>query len=322
MRAALLLVVERLRSGGRAFAADARHGQIAVLASLLVFGRFALDFDISLAQIAFTLGGALAFQWAATRLWRLPSFEPRSALISGLSLCLLLRTDAPWLALAAAAIAVFSKFLIRVRGKHLFNPTNLALVAMVLVTGGSWARPGAVWISPGQWGSTTVFAAVLGCAGITVAHRAARSDVAFAFLAGWLCVLFGRAAWLGQPWSVPVHQLESGALVLFTFFMISDPRTTPDARPMRIAFGLAAALLAGVIQFVLFRASGPVWALALLSPAVPLLDRLVPATRFEWTASFARTRSSHLGPLHETPAPAGSTAHDRALALARTHGRP
>ena len=297
-----------------AFGSDPRHGQILVLASLLAYGRAALGFDLSLAQIGFTIGGALIAQRAATRWWRLPAFDARSALISALSLCLLLRTDHPWLGAVAAAVAVLSKFVIRVRGKHLFNPTNLALIVMVLATGGSWMRPGGVWISPGQWGNTTLFAALLACAGLGVVHRAARSDVTLAFIAGWLGVLFGRAAWLGQPWATPLHQLESGALVLFSFFMISDPRTTPNARIARILFGLAVALLAGVIQFVTYRTNAPLWALVLLSPAVPFLDRAFPGARHAWTANTPATRPHPKGAPHETPDP---VARDRSHALAR-----
>jgi Na+-transporting NADH:ubiquinone oxidoreductase subunit NqrB len=95
---------------------------------------------------------------AATAVAELPRFDPKSALISGLSLCLLLRTNDPWLAMLAAVVAVASKFLLRVRGKHVFNPTNFALVAMMLVTG-------QVWASPGQWGSAAVFAFLLVSAG-------------------------------------------------------------------------------------------------------------------------------------------------------------
>ncbi|PYO55606.1 MAG: Na+-transporting NADH:ubiquinone oxidoreductase, subunit NqrB, partial [Candidatus Rokuibacteriota bacterium] len=72
-----------------------------------------------------------------------PGFDPRSALISGLSLCLLLRTNSLTLAVLTAALAIASKFVLRVGGKHVFNPTNFALVAMMLLTG-------AVWVSPGQ----------------------------------------------------------------------------------------------------------------------------------------------------------------------------
>ncbi|HEY3568461.1 MAG TPA: hypothetical protein VGP73_11055, partial [Thermoanaerobaculia bacterium] len=199
---------------------DPRLYQILVLASLLVYGVTRLDLEIPAGRALLLLGVAQLTQYACTRLWRLPAFDPRSALISGLSLCLLLRTSSWVLAALAAAVTIAGKFVLRVRGKHVFNPTNFGIVAVMLATGG-------VWVSPGQWGSAAFFAFLLACLGGLVVNRAARSDVTYAFLVFYLAVLFGRALWLGQPMAIPLHQVESGAFLIFTFFMISDPRTTP-----------------------------------------------------------------------------------------------
>ena len=80
------------------------------------------------------------------------------------------------LAAVASAVAVGSKFVIRVRGKHVFNPTNGALVALLLTTD-------LAWVSPGQWGTAAAFAFTMACAGMLVVNRAARSDVTLAFIA-------------------------------------------------------------------------------------------------------------------------------------------
>jgi len=254
---------------------DPRLYQILVLAALLVYGVVQLDFDITLPRVALLLGTALLTQAVCTRWRRLPAFDPRSALISGLSLCLLLRTGSPLLAVAAAVVTIASKFVLRIGGKHLFNPTNFGIVALMLATG-------RVWVSPAQWGNAAFFAFLLACLGGLVVNRAARSDVTYAFLAFYLAVLFGRALWLGQPMAVPLHQLGSGGFLLFTFFMISDPKTTPDARAGRILFALLVALGAGFVHFVLYRPNGLLLSLAFFSLLVPLLDRLLPGERYTW----------------------------------------
>lgn len=254
---------------------DPRYYQIAVLTGLLTYGTLVLEFDIRPWQIPLTLAVALLTQWACTRIWELPAFDPRSALISALSLCLLLRVDALWVAVAAAVAAVASKFIVQVNRKHIFNPTNGAIVLMMLATP-------AAWLSPGQWGNVAFFAFLMACFGGLVVNRAARSDVTWAFMASWLAVLFGRALWLGQPLTVPLHQLQNGAFLLFTFFMISDPKTTPDSRAGRILFAMLVAAGAGFVQFVLFRTNGLLWSLATLSMLVPLIDRLLPGSRYEW----------------------------------------
>lgn len=255
---------------------DPRLYQILVLASLLVYGVARLDLEVKPGLAALLLATALLTQYACTRIWRLPSFDPKSALISGLSLCLLLRTNSWKLALAAAVITIAGKFLVRWRGKHLFNPTNFGIVALMLATGGQ------VWVSPGQWGSAALFAFLVACLGGLVVNRATRSDVTYAFLAFYLALVFGRALWLGQLMAIPLHQLSSGAFLIFTFFMISDPKTTPDSRAGRVLFALLVALGAAFVHFVLYRPNGLILSLFFLSPVVPLIDRLLPGLRYAW----------------------------------------
>jgi hypothetical protein len=79
-----------------------------------------------------------------------------------------------------------------------------------------------------------------------------------------------------------LHRLQSGALLLFTFFMISDPKTTPDSRAGRVVFAALVAFGAWYVQFRLFRTNGLLWSLALWSAAVPLIDRLLPGRRYAW----------------------------------------
>ena len=277
---------------------DPRHFQIAALLALLLYGVSVLGFDIAPARALLILVSALTTQWILGRRAGLATFDPRSALISGLSLCLLLRTESSLLAVAAAFLAVASKFVVRIRGKHVFNPTNAAIATVVLLTG-------AAWVSPGQWGDSAFLAFLLACVGGLVAWRALRSDVAVAFLLSWILLLFGRALYLGDPLAIPLHQLESGSLLLFAFFMISDPKTTPDARGCRLAFGALVAVAAFYLQFVLYRPSGGlVLALFATSPLVPVLDFLWPASRYEWPGRLkgaAHAPAFSPGPLVSVP---------------------
>jgi enediyne biosynthesis protein E5 len=261
---------------------DPRWYQITILGTLLAYGATRLDFDISLPRALLLIGTALAAQYVCSRhLGRIP-FEPRSALISGLSLCLLLRTNSAVLAACAAVVAVGSKFVIRVGGKHLFNPTNVGIVALMAVTG-------QVWVSPGQWGSAAIFAFLMACLGGLVVNRAARSDVTLAFIATWALLAVGRSIWLGEPLTIPMHRLENGALLLFTFFMISDPKTTPDSRAGRVLFATLVAFGGWYVQFRLFRTNGLLWSLAACALLVPLIDRLLPGKQYEWAAGPLRT---------------------------------
>src|SRR5262245_56767589 len=192
---------------------DPRLYQIASLTGLLIYGVLALDFDVRVWRVVAILGAALLTQYFCGKLWKLPAYDPRSALISGLSLCLLMRTNLLSVAVASAVIAIASKFLLRWKKKHLFNPTNIALVALMLMT------PHA-WVSPGQWGNVAFFGFLMACIGGLVVNRAARSDVTFAFIGFYIGILLLRAQWLGQPLANPLHGLQNGAFLLFSFFMI------------------------------------------------------------------------------------------------------
>jgi enediyne biosynthesis protein E5 len=274
---------------------DPRLYQIGTLASLLVYGMGWLDFDITPIRVVLLLTTVLATQWIGDRLAGGPPFRlsMRSALISGLSLCLLLRTNRNDLAVLAAILTIAAKFLIRVDGKHVFNPTNGGIVAMMLLTN-------QVWVSPGQWGSAAFFAFLLACAGSLVVNRAARSDVTYAFIACYCALLFGRSLYLGEPLAIPLHRMESGALLLFTFFMISDPKTTPDSRLGRVLFAALVAFVAWYVQFRLFRTNGLLWSLAGCSLLVPLINRLTPGLRYAWPV-FQNTYINQ-GASHETHA--------------------
>lgn len=253
---------------------DPRFYQIASLSTLLLYGLLVLHFDISIWQIVITISTAQLMQYAGTRYFHLLFFDPKSALISSLSLCLLLRTNDCTVAALAAVIAISSKFVIRWKDKHIFNPTNLALVVIL--------ASGLGWISPGQWGQVAWFGFLIACLGSLVVTRAARADVTLAFLTFYVGLLVARALWLGDPLTIPLHQVESGALLIFSFFMISDPKTTPDSRTGRIVFALIVALTALYIQFHFFKPNGPLWGLIACSPLVPLLDRLFPGVRYDW----------------------------------------
>lgn len=260
----------------RILQSDPRYYQIAVLASLLIYGVGWLAFDIGPREIAFLLGAVLATQFVFGELAGQPRFDPRSALISGLSLCLLLRTNNLVLLLATAVITIASKFVLKWNGKHLFNPTNFGIVAMI-------ALSGEVWVSPAQWGSKLQFGFLMACLGGMVVHRALRSDVSYAFILSYAAILFGRAYWLGDAAAIPLKQLQSGALLLFSFFMISDPKTTPDSRLGRILFAALTAGGAAYVQFVLYRTNGLLWSLALCSLLTPLIDYLAPGTKYDWS---------------------------------------
>jgi hypothetical protein len=256
---------------------DARHWQIAALSMLLFYSIAGFDFGASAVPSAVAIASTLAAQYACSRIWRC-RFDWRSPLITGLSLSLLLRTD--WLAITALAggLAILSKFALRIRGKHIWNPATFGIVAVLLGTDH-------VWISPGQWGTAVWTIALIGCFAILVLGRAGRWDTALAFLGAHAALLAARALWLGDPMAIPLHQMQSGSLLLFGCFMVTDPRTTPDRRAPRVAFAATVAALGHFLAFHEQLRPALYLSLAALAPLVPLLDLAFPAENFNWLKS-------------------------------------
>jgi len=254
---------------------DPRYYQIAVLSSLVIYGVVALDFGVRFENAVTIISTALAVQFLGTRLAGLPRFDPLSPLITSLSLTLLLRTDLVVVAAAAAAIAIGSKFLLRVRGKHVFNPANVAIVTLMVCSDHAW-------ISSGQWGNAALGAFALACLGCVVLTRARRAETTIAFLCAYALLLFGRAIWLGDPLTIPMHQMQNGALLLFAFFMISDPKTTPDTPVGRVFYAMLVAGVAFTIQFIFYQPHGPIIALILTAPMVPVIDFVFHGRIYHW----------------------------------------
>jgi hypothetical protein len=254
---------------------DPRYYQIAVLSSLVIFGVVGLDFGIRWSNAVLIVASALSVQYLGTKLTNLPRFDPLSPLITSLSLTLLFRTDMAALAMLAACLAIGSKFLIRVNGKHVFNPANFAIVTLMLASGHAW-------ISSGQWGNAAIGAFALACLGFIVLTRARRSETTVTFLIAYATLMFARAMWLGDPLSIPLHQMQNGALLIFAFFMISDPKTTPDARIGRVIYATFVASVTYFIQFVLYEPSAPVLALIFCAPVVPAIDALFRGDIYRW----------------------------------------
>ena len=203
------------------------------------------------------------------------TFNWRSPLITALGLSLLLRTDyMPTMALAAS-IAIASKFFLKVGDKHFFNPANLGIIAALTLTNDAW-------VSPGQWGDEIWYGLIFIGAGGMVLKRIGRWDTTGMFLACYALLEAIRNLYLGWTWDVWTHRMMSGSLLLFALFMVTDPRSIPNARPARLIWAVAIAMLTFVLRNQFYLSTAVFWALFALSPLTILLDQRWQFPRFEW----------------------------------------
>ncbi|WP_138858021.1 RnfABCDGE type electron transport complex subunit D [Inhella inkyongensis] len=266
---------------------DARWWQIGFLASFLLFGALWHDIAIAPAQVLLcalsALGTQAAWQWGL----RLPTRRRwsgyLSAAVSTLGICILVRSNGLWVHPLLAAVAMSSKYLLRAGPEacrsHVLNPANLAAFL-------AWALLPDAWLSPGQWGSGSLLALWFMALGLWVTRRAQRVDVSLAFLLAWGGLCAARLAGLGYAWDPGVamwlRQVGNGAVLLFAFFMISDPMTTPQRRVPRLVYALLVALAAFVWQYQLFRPHGLIVTLFAASWLVPWINHAWPAPRASW----------------------------------------
>ncbi len=253
---------------------DPRYYQATVQLSLLSLGMWGGYFAVSPEAVFVVLSTALLCQWGFTRYLNL-ALNPLSTINTALSILLLLHAaHVGWLALAAV-LAISSKFLLRARGRHVFNPSNIAIVLVLLLTD-------ATWVAHGKWGQGIWLALLLAGFGLVFLLGFKQMLTSFAFLVTYAVLLLGRALWLGDPLQIPLHQLQNGALLIFTFFMLSDPMTTPENSRGRLIYGGWVAMLAAWLQFQWFIPNAFLYALVCSSPIIVFINYKFKGTQFNW----------------------------------------
>lgn len=258
------------------FLRDARHFQIVYLSLFLVYGIFFLDWQADLSRYGILLAVCLGVQAIGIQRTGKSWSSLKSALITALGLCLLLKANSVSTLVLGAAVAVGSKFLIRYRGKHLFNPANIGIIIALLLTGDAW-------VSPGQWGNSTLLVYFFGGAALMVLLKVGRIDTSLAFLGTFAALEYMRTVlFLGWEFEVFAHKMASGTLLLFAFFMITDPMTTPNAPKARILWAAGIAMLTFFLTNWFYVHTAPIWALVIYSPLTVILDRVFVFQQFKW----------------------------------------
>jgi len=279
---------------------DARDFQILFLSTFLILGIATRDWTLKPEFILTAILTCLLTQWAAENIilfkddpqqltssdkfnLSLPNILKihswRSALITSLGLSLLLRTNDYSVIILASLAAIISKFIFKFRDKHFFNPANFGIILVLILT------PNA-WVSPGQWGDDWWCLLLFAGTGSLILKRVGRWDTTATFLISYALLEAIRNFMLGWTWDVFWHRLMSGSLLLFALFMLTDPRSIPNARISRLIWATCIALLTFVMRNQFFISPAIFWALFILSPLTIILDLFWSAPRFSWFNSI------------------------------------
>ncbi|PYO05451.1 MAG: hypothetical protein DMD30_14090 [Gemmatimonadetes bacterium] len=200
-----------------------------------------------------------------------------SAYISGISLTLLLKPQggALWPFALGGFIAISSKYVLRYRENHLWNPTNFAVSALLLLA------PDRVSVLSHQFGNDVTTNLVIWIFGLIIAARVGVLHITLTYVASFLLLNSVRAVTLGQPVLAEIAPITGPMYQLFVFFMITDPRTIVRGRRRQIVVAVLIAIMETLIRFAsdegwplptAFNAAPAFLALALVGPVAKWLD--------------------------------------------------
>ncbi len=234
-----------------------------------------------------------------------------SAYISGISLTLLIKPQgsALWPFALGGFLAISSKYVLRYRDNHLWNPTNFAIVALLL------AAPARVSVLSHQFGNDLATNLVIWTFGLIIAARVGVLHITLTYVASYLLLNGARAAALGQSVLPEIAPITGPMYQLFVFFMITDPRTVVRRRYAQIVVAVVIALAETLIRYAsdqgwslptAFSAAPALVALALIGPPAKWLDLARGSPSSKGTGRPSRSSGPPAAPTREYR-PAGRT---------------
>ena len=188
-----------------------------------------------------------------------------SAYITGISIGMLVRSPLVWPFLLGSALSIASKYVLRVKGRHLWNPSNFGLCALLLLA------PSTVAVLSVQWGNQVWPLLEIWVLGGVILWRLQRLHISVTYVAAFLLLAVARSAITGVPWLASIAPITGPMYQLFIFFMITDPRTTVRRRWAQYGVVVVVAIvemllrLAGVIY-------APLYALFIVGPMALVME--------------------------------------------------
>ena len=294
-----------------------------VLLTLQVLGQTVLGFRLSVAQILACLATGALIEFAVGLLKDRVIMWPASGLLTGNSTAIILRvpgtfhgqwwsTHGIWIFIGVVAVSMASKYLIRWRGRHIFNPSNLGLVLAFITLGPQYTEPQDLWWIPlGPWMYVTYAVLIVGglligwelkLLGLELGYMAAfaaSAAVALTAVPDHCMVASWHATAMCGPdlWQILVTSPE---VLLFAFFMVPDPRTVPDGPVGRLAFGVLVGVLSvlllgpttlefwtktAILASLLYACAGRFALARLVAPLEKARRPLVGVPRLAWAAA-------------------------------------
>jgi enediyne biosynthesis protein E5 len=251
--------------GLRRFQFDKRYLAPLLVTMVLIAGQVSFGFLESWSRTALAIATAIVVEMILGRVFTGGYPHLASAYVSGISVGILVRSPEYWPYALCAAISITSKYLIRVDGRHIFNPSNLGMVAMLVLAADTVAGLSV------QWGNNLLPLLAVWCFGAAIIASLGRFHITFTYVAAFVLFSVVRAQVTGHPWLSEVAPITGPMYQLFIFFMITDPKTTVRPKWAQALVAFLVAAVEAVLRLMEF-VHAPYYALFLVGPTANLIE--------------------------------------------------
>jgi enediyne biosynthesis protein E5 len=232
---------------------------------ILLVGNLSFGILESYTKTLLAIGSAIAAEVILGRIFtgRWPHLA--SAYITGISVGILIRSPAFWPYALCSVIAITSKYVVRVKGRHIFNPSNFGICVMLFLAAESVASLSI------QWGNNIWSMLVIWLLGSAIIWRLRRFHICATYVVSFLAFAVIRAWITHSPWQAEVSPITGPEYQLFIFFMITDPKTTVRSKRWQcvIAFVVAAVEMVMRLDQSIY---APLYALFVVGPTAMLIE--------------------------------------------------
>ncbi len=249
----------------RRFRFDNRYLAPLFITCILLVGHLSFGMLESYEKTALAIGAAIIAEIILGRIFFGKWLNLASAYITGISVGILVRSPAFWPYGLCSVISIMSKYVLRVKGRHIWNPSNFGIAVLLFLA------PETMAILSIQWGNNLLPIVVIWTLGSIIIWRARRFHISATYVVSFFLFAFLRSWITGHPWQAEVAPITGSMYQLFVFFMITDPKTTVRSRTWQCVVVFFVALIEFFLRLgqVVY---APIYALFLVGPAANLIE--------------------------------------------------
>lgn len=245
---------------------DFKYAPPLLITAILFTGHFTFGILEGYDKVALAVGSSILTELILCRIlfghWRNVS----SAYITGISVSILIRSNLYWPYILTAVLSIASKYVLKYKGKHIWNPSNFGVSWML------FTAPFSVAGLSIQWGNNIWPLLIIWMLGLFIVARAKRYNITLTYVISFIVFAYFRSLITGDPFLTEVAPITGPMYQLFIFFMITDPVTTVRSKKGQIMVAFLIALIEFILRLNQF-IYAPFYALFIVGPIAMVIDR-------------------------------------------------